>query len=93
MTGGELPLMCLLDAAIRLIPGALGDVCSSSQDSFSLKDPKTGESLLDCPHYTRPANWRGLEVPSVLLSGHHEKIEAWRLEKAREATQKKLKNK
>lgn len=71
VSGGELPAMMLMDAMIRLIPGALGHNQSAEQDSFS-------DGLLDCPHYTRPEVVDGLEVPTVLLEGHHAKIEAWR---------------
>ena len=71
VTGGELPAMIILDSVIRLIPGVLGDRESATTDSFS--DP-----LLDHPHYTRPEKLRGMNVPKVLLSGHHAEIEAWR---------------
>ncbi|WP_127471278.1 tRNA (guanosine(37)-N1)-methyltransferase TrmD [Thiomicrorhabdus aquaedulcis] len=71
VSGGELPAMMLMDAMIRLIPGALGHAQSAEQDSFS-------DGLLDCPHYTRPEVVDGLDVPAVLLEGHHAKIEAWR---------------
>ena len=72
LSGGELPAMVLLDALIRKLPGALGHSESASQDSFA-------EGILDCPHYTRPDNYEGLDVPEVLLSGNHEKIRQWRL--------------
>ncbi|HHU60993.1 MAG: tRNA (guanosine(37)-N1)-methyltransferase TrmD [Bacillota bacterium] len=75
LTGGELPAMVLVDAIARLLPGVLGDEDSAEQDSFS-------NGLLDCPHYTRPAQFRGVSVPDVLLSGHHEKIRVWRLKEA-----------
>ena len=71
LTGGELPALIMLDAAARLIPGVLGDATSAQAESF------TG-SLLDYPHYTRPSEFRGLEVPEVLLSGNHQAIEGWR---------------
>ena len=71
LTGGELPALIMLDAAVRLIPGVLGDATSAQAESF------TG-SLLDYPHYTRPSEFRGLEVPEVLLSGNHQAIEGWR---------------
>lgn len=71
LSGGELPAMALMDALIRQIPGALNDNQSAEQDSFA-------DGLLDCPHYTRPVEWRGRSVPSVLMSGHHEQIERWR---------------
>ncbi len=71
-SGGELPAMVLLDAVIRLLPGALGHEQSAEQDSFS------GEGLLDCPHYTRPERIAGRRVPEVLLSGDHAAIARWR---------------
>ncbi|HNC69135.1 MAG TPA: tRNA (guanosine(37)-N1)-methyltransferase TrmD [Pseudomonadales bacterium] len=79
LSGGELPAMVLLDAMIRLLPGALGHDESAVQDSFA-------EGLLDCPHYTRPEVFEGRAVPPVLLSGDHERIRAWRLEQACERT-------
>jgi tRNA (guanine37-N1)-methyltransferase len=71
LTGGELPALIMLDAAARLIPGVLGDATSAQAESFM-------GSLLDYPHYTRPSEFRGLEVPEVLLSGNHQAIEGWR---------------
>lgn len=71
VSGGELPAMMLMDAVIRLIPGALGHSQSAEQDSFS-------DGLLDCPHYTRPEVVDGMSVPSVLIEGNHAKIDAWR---------------
>ena len=79
LSGGELPAMVLLDAVIRLLPGALGHGESAAQDSFS-------EGLLDCPHYTRPEVFEGRSVPEVLLSGDHERIRRWRLDEARRRT-------
>lgn len=79
LSGGELPAMVLMDAVIRLLPGALGHGESAAQDSFS-------EGLLDCPHYTRPEVFEGRAVPQVLLSGDHEKIRRWRLEQSRHRT-------
>ena len=81
LTGGEIPAMVVLDSVVRLLPGALGKWESAVNESFS-----TG--LLDYPQYTRPAEYRGLAVPEVLLSGNHEKIEKWRQEQALEKTQK-----
>lgn len=75
LTGGELPAMTVIDAIVRLLPGVLGQEDSHIQDSFS-----TG--LLEHPHYTRPADFRGMTVPDVLLSGNHAKIEAWREEQS-----------
>ncbi|TCL53916.1 tRNA (guanine37-N1)-methyltransferase [Hydrogenispora ethanolica] len=75
LTGGELAVMVVCDALVRLIPGALGSDESAVRDSF------TG-SLLDFPQYTRPVEFEGSAVPELLLSGHHAKIEAWRREQA-----------
>ena len=74
--------MAVLDAAIRKIPGALGDAQSAQQESFA------NPELLDWPHYTRPEIFNGLAVPDVLLSGHHERISDWRRQAAQEATLK-----
>ena len=73
LTGGELATMVMIDATVRLLPDVLGDKASHEDDSFS-----TG--LLEYPHYTRPADFNGLKVPDVLLSGNHALIEAWRRE-------------
>ena len=78
VTGGELPAMVLIDAVVRLIPGVLGNEASTEFESFSGR----AGGLLDYPHYTRPADWRGRQVPSVLLSGDHAKIKAWRQEQS-----------
>lgn len=75
LTGGELPAMVVIDAVARLLPGVLGDEESAKTDSFY-------DGLLEHPHYTRPANFRGLAVPEVLLSGHHEQIRRWRLKES-----------
>ncbi|MBL8676491.1 MAG: tRNA (guanosine(37)-N1)-methyltransferase TrmD [Alphaproteobacteria bacterium] len=82
LTGGELAAMTILDATLRLIPGVIGDETSLKEESFS-----TG--LLEYPHYTRPRVWKGHEVPEVLLSGHHEKIQTWRQEEAIKITQER----
>ena len=74
LSGGEVAAMALLDAVARLQPGVLNDEDSHHQDSFN----PALDGLLDCPHYTRPEVWEGQAVPEVLLSGHHERIEAWR---------------
>ncbi|MBI3652075.1 MAG: tRNA (guanosine(37)-N1)-methyltransferase TrmD [Acidobacteria bacterium] len=79
LSGGEIPAMVVVDAVTRLLPGALGCEDSAAQDSFS-------SGLLDYPHYTRPAEYRGLPVPEILLSGHHAAIEKWRQQKAMEKT-------
>lgn len=71
LTGGELPAMVLIDALTRLIPGVLGKEASLASESFE-------GNLLEYPQYTRPANFRGMKVPNVLLSGHHQDIEKWR---------------
>ena len=71
LTGGELPALVLIDAVTRLLPGVLGDPTGASQDSHA-------ESLLEYPHYTRPAEFRGWEVPEVLRSGDHARIARWR---------------
>ena len=77
VSGGEIPAMLLVDAVIRLLPGALGDETSAEEDSFSLRD-EAGRPLLDCPHYTRPRRWRGRLVPKALLDGDHAAIDRWR---------------
>ena len=79
LTGGELPALVVVDAVARLVPGVVGDEASVEQDSFSC-------GLLDFPHYTRPAEFRGQAVPEVLLSGHHEEIRRWRKRQAIERT-------
>lgn len=72
LTGGELAALVVLDATLRLVPGVLGNADSARYESHS------GDGLLEHPHYTRPAEWRGRRVPEVLLSGHHARIEEWR---------------
>ena len=79
LTGGELPAMVLVDCLVRLIPGVLGDKNSLKFESFE-------GNLLEHPHYTRPALFRGMQVPRVLLSGDHTKIEQWRKGEALEKT-------
>lgn len=79
LTGGELPAMVVIDSVVRLLPGVLGNETSAVTDSFS-----TG--LLEYPHYTRPAEFRGWKVPDILLSGHHANIETWRREQALKRT-------
>jgi len=71
LTGGELPAMVIVDATVRLVPGVVGDEQSVVAESFT-------SGLLDYPHFTRPAEVRGLRVPEVLLGGHHEEIRRWR---------------
>lgn len=75
LTGGELPAMVVIDSVVRLLPGVLGNETSAVTDSYS-----TG--LLEYPHYTRPAQFRDWDVPEVLISGHHARIEAWRREQS-----------
>jgi tRNA (guanine37-N1)-methyltransferase len=79
LTGGELPALVVADALIRLLPGVLHDGESMLTDSFQ-------DGLLDAPSYTRPAEFRGMRVPDVLLSGNHEEIEQWRLTQRRKRT-------
>ena len=81
LSGGEPAAIVLTDAIVRLLPEALGSETSAENDSFS-------SGLLDCPHYTRPAEFRGMAVPGVLLNGNHAEIEKWRYEKALEKTRK-----
>lgn len=79
LTNGGLPAMVIIDAVTRLLPGVLGKDDSAQDESFS-------HGLLEYPHYTRPAEFRGMKVPEVLLSGHHAEIARWRLEQARRRT-------
>jgi tRNA (guanine37-N1)-methyltransferase len=75
LSGGELAAMVLIDAVVRQLPGALGGELSAEQDSFA-------NGLLEAPQYTRPEAYEGEAVPAVLLSGHHERIERWRLKQS-----------
>lgn len=75
LTGGELPVMTMIDAVVRLLPGVLGGEQSATIESFA-----GGENILEFPQYTRPAEFRGLKVPEVLLSGNHAEIAKWRAE-------------
>jgi tRNA (guanine37-N1)-methyltransferase len=79
LTGGELAALVVIDAATRLVPGVLGDDESAYRDSF-------GDGILDHPHYTRPAEFRGMPVPDVLLSGNHDAIMKWRRRESLKAT-------
>ncbi len=79
LTNGALPAMVIVDAVTRLLPGVLGDDASAHDESFS-------RGTLEYPHYTRPAEFRGMRVPEVLLSGHHAEIEKWRAEQAKQRT-------
>jgi tRNA (guanine37-N1)-methyltransferase len=82
LTNGALPAMVIIDAVTRLLPGVLGDDESSHEESFS-------HGLLEYPHYTRPADFRGMKVPEVLLSGNHAEIAKWRLEQAKLRTKER----
>ncbi|MCX6925520.1 MAG: tRNA (guanosine(37)-N1)-methyltransferase TrmD [Verrucomicrobia bacterium] len=82
LTNGALPVMVIIDAVTRLLPGALGDEDSARDDSFS-------QGLLEYPQYTRPAEFRGMKVPEVLLSGNHAEIARWRAEQARLRTKER----
>jgi tRNA (guanine37-N1)-methyltransferase len=82
LSGGELAALVLLDAAVRLLPGVMGAADSAAEESFS-------NHLLEYPHYTRPAEWQGLRVPDVLLSGHHAAVAAWREAEAERVTRER----
>src|ERR1041385_2493052 len=82
LTNGALPVMVIIDAVTRLLPGVLGDEESAHEESFS-------HGLLEYPHYTRPATFRGMAVPEVLLSGNHAEIAKWRAEQARARTKER----
>jgi tRNA (guanine37-N1)-methyltransferase len=82
LTNGALPVMVVIDAVTRLLPGVLGDEASAQQDSFS-------DGLLEYPQYTRPAEFRGMKVPEVLLSGNHAQIAQWRAEQSRLRTKER----
>jgi tRNA (guanine37-N1)-methyltransferase len=82
LSGGEIAAMALIDACVRLLPGVVGDARSVEEESFA-------EGLLEYPHYTRPQEWEGRSVPEVLLSGHHERIRAWRRAQAVAATRER----
>ena len=95
LSGGEMGAAVMVDAVTRLIPGAVGNAASTQQESFTAAelDPRQGPSstcasggLLDYPHYTRPAEFRGMVVPEVLVSGNHEEIRRWRRRRALEKT-------
>jgi len=81
LSGGEPAAIVLTDSIVRLLPDALGSETSAENDSFS-------NGLLDCPHYTRPAEFRGMSVPEVLLNGNHAEIEKWRRDRALEKTRR-----
>ena len=85
LTGGEIPAMALVDAVVRKVPGVVKEKASLEWDSFA----SGWEGRLDCPHFTRPAEWRGRSVPAVLLGGNHKEIKLWRAAASRAATNKK----
>jgi tRNA (guanine37-N1)-methyltransferase len=85
LSGGELPAAVIVDTVARLLPGVLGNEASAVQESFSTGH-EDGMVLLDCPQYTRPAEFRGWKAPEVLLSGHHAEIRRWRRRAALEKT-------
>ena len=82
LAGGEVAAMALIEACVRLLPGVLGNATTTDEESFEA-------GLLEYPHYTRPALWNDLSVPEVLISGNHEKIRAWRQEKAEKITKER----
>jgi tRNA (guanine37-N1)-methyltransferase len=82
LTGGEVPAMVIVDAIIRLIPGVLGDPGAAADDSYA-------SGLLEYPHYTRPARYRGYPVPEILLSGHHAEVDRWRRREALRRTRER----
>jgi tRNA (guanine37-N1)-methyltransferase len=88
LAGGELPAMVLADVVMRKLPGALGHERSAVEESFS----QVLEGMPEYPHYTRPANYRGWDVPEVLLSGDHERVRLWRLERSRARAEQSEKN-
>ena len=79
LSGGEIAAMALIDSCVRLLPGVVGDDQSVAEESFE-------DGLLEYPHYTRPPVWEGREIPNILMSGHHERIRAWRHERSIEIT-------
>jgi tRNA (guanine37-N1)-methyltransferase len=101
LSGGELPAALILDAVTRLLPGALGNEASSQNESFSLLERaeqseaaqlhralSTSRTLLDFPHYTRPADFRGWAVPEILIGGNHAEVAKWRRQQALEKTRR-----
>ncbi len=99
LSGGELPAAIVLDAVTRLLPGALGNEASTENESFSgsgewrvasgeQAGPQVQKMLLDYPHYTRPAEYRGWKVPDVLIGGHHAEVAKWRAQQAMEKTRR-----
>jgi len=82
LTGGEIPAMVVIDAVARMIKGVVGRQKATEEDSFY-------NGMLDCPHYTRPPEFKGMKVPKILLSGNHEKIKEWRNKEAMQRTRKR----
>lgn len=82
LAGGELAAMALIESCVRLLPGVLGNASTTDEESFE-------SGLLEYPHYTRPAVWRGREVPEVLVSGHHANVKAWRQEQSERLTRER----
>jgi tRNA (guanine37-N1)-methyltransferase len=82
LSGGEPAALVLIDAVVRLLPGVMGNQESPAEESFE-------RGLLEYPHYTRPAEWQGREVPAVLISGHHEKVRQWRRAQAERITERR----
>jgi tRNA (guanine37-N1)-methyltransferase len=85
LTGGELAALVIVDAVVRVVPGAIGDGASALNDSFQ-------DDMLDSPHYTRPPEYRGMKVPEVLLSGNHKEIAEWQEEERRKRTEERRKD-
>jgi tRNA (guanine37-N1)-methyltransferase len=82
LSGGEIAAFALMDAVVRLLPGVVGDPATLAEESFE-------RGLLEYPHYTRPQIWEGLDVPEVLISGHHERIRTWRLTESERLTRER----
>jgi tRNA (guanine37-N1)-methyltransferase len=82
LTGGEIAAMAVIDAAVRLLPGVLGNAASTVEESFSA-------GLLEAPHYTKPPDWEGRAIPEILLSGHHARIADWRRSRAETLTKER----
>jgi tRNA (guanine37-N1)-methyltransferase len=85
LSGGELAAQVIIDSCVRLLPEVIGKHSALLEESFSSKS--SYHHLLEYPHYTRPAEWNGLKVPEVLLSGHHQQINDWRLDQAEKITE------
>lgn len=90
LSGGELAALALIDACVRLLPGVMGHEEAQSEETFGDRGPYA--NLLEYPHYTRPAEWKGRTVPDVLVSGHHAEVERWRLQQAEALTHQRRKD-